>query len=116
MNTNQSWRLLPSVTLGAVCTLGGGYAVNELTNAQPAWWWAVVAVSLIGLVLATLWGYHEQSRPPSDQPAPSAPIVNQPARDVRISADNNSVAAWSIDTVNMSPASRQDLDDDDDRR
>jgi hypothetical protein len=116
MNSNQSWRLLPSVTLGAICTLGGAYAVNELTNAQPAWWWAVTGASLVGLVLATLWGYHEQSRPPSGQPAPSGPIVTQSARDVRISADSNSVAAWSIDTVNMDGAARQDVNDDDDRR
>lgn len=55
MSTSQAWRLLPSVALGAVSTTAGGYAVNELTNRGPAWWWAAVGVSLVGLIAGTLW-------------------------------------------------------------
>lgn len=119
MSTSQIWRLLPSVALGAVSTTAGGYAVNELTNRGPAWWWAAVGVSLVGLIVGTLWGYRVQSHPSDDRPAPASKAVNQSALDggsnVSISADNQSVAAWSIDTVNMSGPPRRENNRDDDR-
>jgi hypothetical protein len=119
MFTSQLWRLLPSVALGAASTTAGGYAVNELTNGGPAWWWAVVGASLGGLIAGTLWGYRVQSHAPDDRPAPTAKAVNQSIRDggsnVSISADNQSVAAWSVDTVNMSGPPRRKSDRDDDR-
>ncbi|MGB8386787.1 hypothetical protein, partial [Mycobacterium sp.] len=96
------WRLLPSAAICAVSTVAGGYAVNKLTSSGPAWWWAIVGVSLVGLIAGTLWGYRLQSHLPDNRQAPAASIVNQSARDVSISADNHSVAAWSVETVNMS--------------
>jgi hypothetical protein len=116
MSTSQVWRLLPSVALGAVCTAAGGYAVNELTNGKPAWWWAIVGVSLVGLIAGTLWGYRVQSHAPDGRPVPAARTVNQSARDVSISADNHSVAAWSVDTVNMSGPPRREDNRDNGRR
>jgi hypothetical protein len=119
MSTSQLWRLLPSVTLGAVSTTAGGYAVNELTNGGPAWWWGVVSASLGGLIAGTLWGYRVQSHAPDDRPGRTAKAVNQSARDggsnVSISADNQSVAAWSVETVNMSGPPRRESNRDDDR-
>jgi hypothetical protein len=41
-------RLLPSVALGALATIAGGYATNELTGGGPTWWWAVVGASFLG--------------------------------------------------------------------
>ena len=119
MSTIQVWRLLPSVAVGAVSTTAGGYAINELTNRGPWWWWSVVGASLVGLIAGTLWGYRVQSHAPDDQPAPTSRAVNQTARDggsnVSISADNQSVAAWSVDTVNMSGPPRREGNRDDDR-
>jgi len=66
------WRLLPSLSLAAVATTAGAFATNKLASNGPAWWWAVVAVSLVGLVAAGLWGYWAQThqgRDPRPQPA-----------------------------------------------
>jgi hypothetical protein len=53
-------RLLTSVTVGGVCTLASGYAVNELTSGKSVWWWALVGGSLVGLIADTLRGHAMQ--------------------------------------------------------
>jgi membrane protein implicated in regulation of membrane protease activity len=98
-------RLLPPVALGALATIAGGYATNELTGDGPSWWWAVVGAAFLGLVVTALWVHWVQSHARDDRLVQPSKSVSQTAGDgganVSISADNNSVAAWSVDTLNL---------------
>jgi hypothetical protein len=93
-------RLLPSVTVGAVCTLASGYAVSELTSGITGWWWALVGGSLVGLIAATFRGHAVQSRASERKESALEPGVARSARGVRVFANNDSVAAWQVDTTN----------------
>jgi membrane protein implicated in regulation of membrane protease activity len=107
----EVWRLLPSAILGAAATAAAGYSTNELTGHGPSWWWAVLGVSVAGVVVAGLWAYWVQTHKREDRAPQPAKATYQTAGEsgtnVSISADNNSVAAWNVDTLNMgSPPDR----------
>jgi hypothetical protein len=91
--------------VGAVATAAGGYATNVLTGGGAAWWWPVLGISLVIIVAAGLWGYRVQTSSNVGAAPPAEPPLAQTAGDgganVNISARNHSVAAWSIDTLNM---------------
>ena len=100
-----SWRLLPPGVLGAIAAIGSAFATNELTAHGPVWWWAVLATFGVLLVIAGVWTYLTQKRLENDGESQSAKALNQTAgaggTNVSLSADNNSVAAWQIETLNM---------------
>lgn len=102
---SRTRRMLPPAVLGSVATTAGAFATNELTAHGPVWWWAVLAVSGVGVVAAGVWAYWVQMHPDEDPRPQPAKTTHQTAGDggtnVSISADNNSVAAWHVDTLNM---------------
>ena len=115
----QVWRLLPSAALGTGSTAAATYSINKLTSGETAWWWTIVGISLLGLIAAAPWGYRVQAHTPDGQAAQYVAAVWQTARDggsnVSISANNQSVAACSVDTLHMGETQRGDSDRDHDR-
>jgi hypothetical protein len=78
-----------------------------LTGDGPRWWWwAVLALSGLGVVVAGVWTFVVQKQVDEKMVHhETAKTFNQTAGDggtnVSVSADNNSVAAWHVDTLNM---------------
>jgi hypothetical protein len=74
-----------------------------------------VGKSLVGLIAATLRGHAVQSRTSERQRSAPEPGVAQSARGARISDNNDSVAAWHVDTIKMHDPPEQNVSDDDRR-
>jgi hypothetical protein len=118
-NWSELRGLMPSIVLGVVSTAALGYSTNKVTGVGPTWWWAVLGVSLIGLVAAGLWGHRvHQRRSPVQVEADTVVeqrdhgVVQQRGSgaqqsagdhgtNVVMSADNHGVAVWKVDTLNM---------------
>lgn len=96
-------RLWPSAIAGVAGTVGLGFATNELTGDGQWWWWIVLAVSVIGLLAAAAIGRRALSESGATEGAQNA--GRDAVRHVNISADNDSVAAWSIQTLNIDRSS-----------
>jgi hypothetical protein len=101
----------PPAALGAISTAALTFAINFLTDGKAGWWWIVLALGLLGLVTAALWGYVLQrdrggdEAPPQSVAQRDAGVAQQSAAgngtNISINADNGSTAAWQIETVHL---------------
>jgi hypothetical protein len=83
-----------------------GYATNKLTNDRPQWWWWVVlAVSAVAFLAAGVWTYFSQKANDNGPEQPSSKVINQTTgpggANVKMSANNNGVAVWQVETLNI---------------
>jgi hypothetical protein len=125
-NWSEVRGLIAPVTIGVAATAALGYSTNELTGDGPKWWWLIFGTAVLGLIVAGLWGRRAHRRAKHS----GSTVVVQADRGVAqlhaggaqqaaghhgtnvvMSADNQGVVAWKIDTFNM--GARRDQDDTD---
>lgn len=106
-------RYWPPAVLAAVSTVTVTFAINFLTAGKPGWWWIVLVLGALGFAGAGVWGYVVQPNRGGDEPASRSEAVAQQdagvaqqsatgnGTNVSINADNQSVAAWEIGSVNF---------------
>jgi hypothetical protein len=111
----RSWlsRQWKPVALGVVFGAVEAFAINKVSGHNPWWWWAVLVAAGTGVIGCGLWGLRRGAADPGaevPQPAVSQgdnSVVQQDVRgsqqhlagdgrNVSISADNNSIAAYKI--------------------
>jgi len=96
--------------LSAASTVTVCFAVTFLAAEKTAWWWLVLALGALGLTVGAVWFVRAQKEHAGRSASASvnqsdAGAAQQAASDsgtnISITADNGSVAAWQMGTVNL---------------
>jgi hypothetical protein len=102
------------------------FGINKVSGDHPAWWWwPVVIAAAVGVAGCAIWGIVSQRRGPPrtvvDQRGGAGsgntpqPVVGE-GHNVNMKADNNSVAAYKIDTLNWGTPTIRPNDEEDPQR
>ena len=107
---SRRWKpIVVGVLFGAV----EAYAINKVSADNPRWWWwVVVGVAMVGVLASAIWAalIDRQQENAGNQ----ANLANQQGgagRNVNISAQDHSVAAYEVGTLNFGQVDKKQPDE-----